>query len=156
MNRRKYISGRRMKGRAKYTISPSKPQYDMDVEVRPLFIYDQLVEDELTRYLISHTETCDLIVSGDTFIYFGDLRDVVAASYACLRGDGSLIFTVESSEECQSYELQKNGRYRHNEQYVTQSLIDAGFTVLSQAIHTLRTEHGRPVAGLLVTARRLT
>jgi transposase len=45
MNRRKYRSGRRMKGRAKYTISPSKPQYAMDVEVRSLFIYDQLVEE---------------------------------------------------------------------------------------------------------------
>jgi len=45
MNRRKYKSGRRMKGRAKYTISPSKPQYAMDVEVRPIFIYDQLVEE---------------------------------------------------------------------------------------------------------------
>jgi transposase len=45
MNRRKYRSGRRMKGRAKYTISPSKPQYDMDVEVRPIFVYDQLVEE---------------------------------------------------------------------------------------------------------------
>jgi len=45
MNRRKYRSGRRMKGRAKYTISPSKPQYDMDVEVRPLIFYDQLVEE---------------------------------------------------------------------------------------------------------------
>jgi hypothetical protein len=45
MNRRKYRSGRRMKGRANYTISPSKPQYAMDVEVRPLFIYDQLVEE---------------------------------------------------------------------------------------------------------------
>ena len=43
MNRRKYRSGRRMKGRAKYTISPGKPQYAMDVEVRPIFIYDQLV-----------------------------------------------------------------------------------------------------------------
>jgi hypothetical protein len=45
MNRRKYKSGRRIKGRAKYTISPSKPQNAMDVEVRPLFIYDQLVEE---------------------------------------------------------------------------------------------------------------
>ena len=43
MNRRKYKTGRRIKGRAKYTISPSKPQYDMDVEVRPIFVYDQLV-----------------------------------------------------------------------------------------------------------------
>lgn len=45
MNRRKYKTGRRLKGRAKYTISPSKPQYAMDVQVRPVFIYDQLVEE---------------------------------------------------------------------------------------------------------------
>jgi transposase len=43
MNRRKYRNGRLMKGRAKYTISPSKPQYALDVEVRPIFIYDQLI-----------------------------------------------------------------------------------------------------------------
>jgi hypothetical protein len=45
MNKRKYKSGRRIKGRARYTISPSKPKYDMDVQVRPLFIYDQWVEE---------------------------------------------------------------------------------------------------------------
>jgi len=45
MNKRKYKSGGRIKGRAKYTISPSKPQYDMDVQVRPLFVYDQFVEE---------------------------------------------------------------------------------------------------------------
>ena len=45
MNKRKYKTGRRIKGRAKYTISPSKPQYAMDVQVRPLYIYDQLVEE---------------------------------------------------------------------------------------------------------------
>lgn len=44
MNRRKYKSGRRIKGRAKHTISPGKPRYAMDVQVRSLFIYDQLVE----------------------------------------------------------------------------------------------------------------
>jgi len=40
MNRRKYHHGRRPKGRAKHTISPLKPPYDMDVEVRPMAIYD--------------------------------------------------------------------------------------------------------------------
>jgi len=44
MNKRKYKSGRRIKGRARYTISPSKPLYDMDVQVRPLLIYDRFVE----------------------------------------------------------------------------------------------------------------
>ena len=40
MNRRKYGHGRRFKGRAKNTISPLKPLYDMDVEIRPVAIYD--------------------------------------------------------------------------------------------------------------------
>jgi hypothetical protein len=40
MNRRKYGNARRRKGRAKYTISPLKPPYDMDVEIRPVAIYD--------------------------------------------------------------------------------------------------------------------
>ena len=45
MNKRKYKSGRRIKGRAKYTISPKKPPYAMDVQVRPLFVYDRLLEE---------------------------------------------------------------------------------------------------------------
>ena len=40
MNRRKYNHSRRLKGRAKHTISPLKPPYDMDVEIRPIAIYD--------------------------------------------------------------------------------------------------------------------
>ena len=41
MNWRKYRFAKRSKGRAKYTISPLKPPYDMDVEIRPIAIYDQ-------------------------------------------------------------------------------------------------------------------
>ena len=40
MNKRKYAHVKPSKGRAKSTISPSKPLYDMDVEVRSPHIYD--------------------------------------------------------------------------------------------------------------------
>ncbi len=40
MNRRKYGNSRPGKGRAKLTISPVKPRYDLDVEVRPLSVYE--------------------------------------------------------------------------------------------------------------------
>ena len=43
MNHRKYHHGRRGKGRAKPTISPSKPLYDMDVWIRPVGYYDQFI-----------------------------------------------------------------------------------------------------------------
>ena len=42
MNRRKYGHSRVVKGRAKRTISPAKPIYDMDVEVRPFMVYELL------------------------------------------------------------------------------------------------------------------
>lgn len=45
MNRRKYAHGRNGKGRAKYTISPIKPRYDMDVEIRSPYIYDRMIEE---------------------------------------------------------------------------------------------------------------
>ena len=40
MNVRKYGNSKRSKGRAKSTISPLKPRYDMDVQVRSTHIYD--------------------------------------------------------------------------------------------------------------------
>ena len=43
MNARKYHHGRPIKGRAKLTISPERPKYDMDVEIRPMSVYDHVV-----------------------------------------------------------------------------------------------------------------
>lgn len=45
MNERKYAQGRRSKGRAKRTISPLKPLYEMDVQIRPLTDYDSLFKE---------------------------------------------------------------------------------------------------------------
>lgn len=45
MNRRKYHNGRKGKGRAKQTISPEKPRYDMDVEIRSLLEYQQFIPE---------------------------------------------------------------------------------------------------------------
>lgn len=41
LNKRKYHSGKASKGRAKLTISPVKPKYALDVDIRPLTVYDQ-------------------------------------------------------------------------------------------------------------------
>ncbi len=45
MNRRKYGHHKPGKGRAKLTISPSKPKYDIPVDVRPIDVYDQFVQE---------------------------------------------------------------------------------------------------------------
>ena len=43
MNRRKYGYGKPGKGRAKYTISPQKPVYEIPVYIRPIEVYDDYV-----------------------------------------------------------------------------------------------------------------
>lgn len=119
--------------------------------------YDELLEDELTRYLVSRPRSYDLIVSGDTLCYFGDLDEVCATAFQCLRDNGFAIFTVERYEsvgEDQRYELQPNGRYRHTEPYVRRTLTESGFVVLRIIDATLRLERGRAVEGLVVTAQR--
>lgn len=45
MNRRKYHHGRKIKGRAKQTISPCAPKYDMDVEIRSILEYEQFIPE---------------------------------------------------------------------------------------------------------------
>jgi transposase len=45
MNKRKYGHHRRGKGRAKLTISPLKPKYDMDVQIRPVGVYEQVAQE---------------------------------------------------------------------------------------------------------------
>jgi hypothetical protein len=48
MNQRKYGNYRRSKGRAKHTISPNKPKYDLDVQIRSVLIYDEIGEEVWT------------------------------------------------------------------------------------------------------------
>lgn len=43
LNRRKYGSFGSKKGRAKYTVSPEKPRYEMDVEHRTVRVYEEAV-----------------------------------------------------------------------------------------------------------------
>ena len=43
MNRRKYAHVKPGKGRAKHTISPQKPKYDIPVSIRPIAVYDDYV-----------------------------------------------------------------------------------------------------------------
>lgn len=47
LNQRKYGHGGHVKGRAKRTISPYAPLYDLDVEIRPVRIYDHAVGEVL-------------------------------------------------------------------------------------------------------------
>lgn len=119
-------------------------------------VYDALVIAELTTYLRQHEHTSDLIVSGDTLVYFGDLGDVTAAAAKSLRPGGALVFTVERAqpEEAPSgYRINPHGRYSHTSDYLLRVLTQAGFVDPSLREVHLRKEAGLWVEGWLVSAR---
>jgi predicted TPR repeat methyltransferase len=117
-------------------------------------IYDELVQDELTRFLRGRPAGFDLIVSADTLVYFGNLGEVAAAAHAALRPGGMFVFTLEelmSDDADLAMRLEPHGRYAHRRCYAERLLKETGFSV-EIVPADLRMESGVPVRGLVVRA----
>jgi len=120
--------------------------------------YDRLVVAELAGFLRGAPEAFDVVASSDTLVYFGELREVLAAARGALRPGGRLLFTLEhaSAEEARAegYRIQPHGRYSHTRPYVHATLAAAGFEVIAIESARLRREGLAQVDGLAVAARR--
>jgi predicted TPR repeat methyltransferase len=119
-------------------------------------VYDALIKADLTEYMRDNSEAFDLIVSADTLVYFGDLKNVLAATARALRPNGLFVFTLERAvggEADVDYRLELHGRYSHARAYVEQLLAFSGLR--PEIAHAeLRMEAGAPVAGLVIRATK--
>jgi len=116
-------------------------------------LYDAVDVAEITGWLArGSARDFDLLAACDTFIYFGDLRQVLVPAATRLRPGGMLAFTVERAE-AGSFRLTDSGRYIHSESHVREAAGDAGFDVVAVENIVLRYEYGDPVAGLVVVVR---
>lgn len=118
--------------------------------------YDGLAQAELTAFMESYREACDVIVSADTLVYFGDLLPVSCAAAKVLPHGGHIVFTVERTEEGgdKGYKIHPHGRFSHSEAYVKGVLNSAGLSVEKLDKVMLRYEAGVPVDGFLVVAQK--
>jgi predicted TPR repeat methyltransferase len=126
-------------------------------QARKRGLYDEAVVAELASFLDSSPEAFDVVASSDTLVYFGDLREVLAAAHRSLSPGGMLLFTLEQAidedEGAPGYRLNPAGRYMHTEPYVRRSLGDAGFELIEIEKAHLRREGETYVDGLVVAAR---
>jgi predicted TPR repeat methyltransferase len=118
-------------------------------------IYDELVKGELCAFMRSRPVSFDVVVSGDTLIYFGALDEPFAAAIDALRPGGTLAFTLEAAppDSQDGFVLLSNGRYAHEKAQVEACLTTAGFESAQIENAVLRKEVGKDVNGFLVLAR---
>ena len=119
-------------------------------------VYDDLQKAELTAFLDAHPDAFDVIVSADTFIYFGDLRDAARSMRHALRAGGHVAFSLEAmaASEPGDHVLRVSGRYAHSADYVRRVLGEAGLQLTAIVDAVLREEAFVPVQGWIVTASR--
>jgi predicted TPR repeat methyltransferase len=117
-------------------------------------LYDRLEVGELVAGLMRHACAYDLVVAADVLVYFGDLEEVMVATFQALRPGGVFAFTVERAEDCSSYLLGAKNRYAHAPDYVEAMAAAHGFAVLSLEHASTRQEGGTDVPGLVVVLRK--
>ena len=115
--------------------------------------YDRLHEDEITRFLAARVAAFDVIASADTLCYFGDLKLLAQTARRALRAGGWIGFTVERSDDIETYRIQPHGRYSHARAYLEGILAHAGFEAMHVIPAVLRRELGSDVEGWVVRAR---
>jgi predicted TPR repeat methyltransferase len=115
--------------------------------------YDALEVAEITEWLSrSLDREFDLIAAGDTFIYFGDLRQILKPAAARLRTGGRVVFTVER-DAGSGFRLTDSGRYVHSDAHIHDAARDAGLVVEIMDSAVLRYEYGEAVQALVVVLR---
>ncbi|MCA9211625.1 MAG: hypothetical protein KDB27_01050, partial [Planctomycetales bacterium] len=118
---------------------------------------DKLFHSELSKFLSESNDSYDIIAAADTLNYFGDLKDVFAATASALRDGGVFVFTLEKLDSdltSENFEIGNHGRYAHAIEYVGLELQKAGFEVSSITTETVRTEATQPVVGYVVVATK--
>ncbi len=117
-------------------------------------VYDELQSAELTEYMTNHEGQFDVVVSGDTLVYFGDLSAPLKACRLSLRNGGTLVFTVEHlGLNDDHFQLNPHGRYSHTQKHIRRALKNSGFDTLAIDETVLRQERKEPVRGFVVIAK---
>jgi predicted TPR repeat methyltransferase len=147
---------------------PIAPIVGIDISPRMLEVaatkqlYSTLHEADLLSFLTSSAEQWPLILAGDVLVYFGELREVLAAVYQRLAPGGWFVFAVEELLPDRNgvipgdgdWSLQASGRYAHNIEYIAMASAMTGFSVRVLERQALRFEADVPVGGIFVVLER--
>lgn len=109
-------------------------------------IYTELKSDDILDYLTQHTHEFDLILSGDVFVYIGDLADTFKRVHHALKPGGLFAFNCELNET-QAFTMNQSGRFAHSKQYIDQLAKENNFKIVHYSVAKTRMQNNEPVFG---------
>lgn len=122
-------------------------------------VYDLLTRTDLGMQATLPQGPFDLVASGDVFVYFAELDEVLQNLASVTKPGGWLVFTVEDCSEDEppvGFRLMTSGRYSHGRNYLVRALTAAGFSGPKvEFTAPLRNEFRKPIPGRAIAAQRL-
>jgi predicted TPR repeat methyltransferase len=146
------LSGQAVRGLARWLVGVDLSPAMID-RAHKRAVYDVLHVAEITAFLGRDDDAFDLVMACDTFIYFGDLRQVIVPAARRLVPNGCLVFTIERGGS-HPFRLADSGRFAHHPDHVREVTAEAGLAVASLGERVLRYEYGEPVDGLVAVLAR--
>lgn len=121
--------------------------------------YYKLAVSDICDYLAKTTQSFELIVAADVFVYFGDLEAVFKQCYQVMNSNAYFLFSIESLENeitpNQDYKLNQTGRYQHKPTYIKSLAEKIGFREIAHQTATIRQQETGGVMGELYLLQKL-
>lgn len=111
-------------------------------------VYDELVTDDLIEFLAKQQSRFDLVVSGDVFVYVGDLADIFFQVSRILSPAGLFVFNTEIST-LDDYSMNQSGRFSHHKNYLDNLAKKNQFSIKLYETTITRMQNNAPVYGHL-------
>ena len=115
-------------------------------------IYDELIAQDLIKYLAAQRHAFDIAVAADVLAYIGDLSSVFGGLRQALRDRGLFCFSVERVDEG-DFVLRGTLRYAHSIDYLRALAQQHRFIVETVETHVLRQDAGADINGCLAVMR---
>ncbi|MBR7745879.1 tetratricopeptide repeat protein [Undibacterium baiyunense] len=125
----------------------------MLAKARARAVYDDLVCDEILHYLAQQSNTADLLIAADVFVYLGDLERLFALFRDRLQTGGYVAFSVEESDSAEIC-LQASQRYAHSAAYLTRLADQYGFHLSHCSRHFGRRDGQQDLTSLILVLQK--
>jgi predicted TPR repeat methyltransferase len=141
------LCGRLLQGHAQ-AVDGVDVSLAMVESARACGVYRRVEHADLLAFLDAGSETADLVLAADVFIYVGALDAVFASVRRRLAAGGVFAFCVEKHEGPHDLQLLPSLRYAHAPAYLQRLALENGFRIRRQWDAPLREEQGRSIEAL--------